>query len=198
MFRLNFMISIHWVVIFSFYSRVCLKYFRTITLKPCLSKSEFSFSEQPAVFYKRGVLKNFAIFTGKHLCRSFFFINLKTFRPSDQQLYQKGPPNRFFPVNITNFSRTSYLQNICERLLLVFYQLYALVVLQTAFHTSIYVMFMITNFFEPRMRKLILHHLVGSNCLEFRNGLLDSCIFKLNLGSDCQKLCFWQSLSKPS
>ena len=48
------------------------------------------------MFYKKGVLKNFAIFTRKHLCRSLFFINLKTFRPSDQQLYQKGPPTQVF------------------------------------------------------------------------------------------------------
>ena len=97
MFRLNFMIRIHCAVIFSFYSRVCLKCFRTITLKSCLSKSEFSFSEQPLVFYKKGVLKSFTIFTGKHLCRSLFFINLKTFRPSGQQLYQKGSPTQVFP-----------------------------------------------------------------------------------------------------
>ena len=96
MFRLNFMIRIHCAVIFSFYSRVCLKCFRTITLKSCLSKSEFSFSEQPLVFYKKGVLKSFTIFTGKHLCRSLFFINLKTFRPSGQQLYQKGSPTQVF------------------------------------------------------------------------------------------------------
>ena len=30
--------------------------------------------KQPAeVFYKKGVLENFAIFTGKHLCQSFIF-----------------------------------------------------------------------------------------------------------------------------
>ena len=34
------------------------------------------------------------------------------------------------------------------------------------------------------MGKLILNHLVGNNCPEFRNGLLDSDFFKLTLGSD--------------
>ena len=29
--------------------------------------------EPPQVFYKKGVHKNFAKFTGKHLCRSLFF-----------------------------------------------------------------------------------------------------------------------------
>ena len=45
--------------------------------------------------------------------------------------------------------------------------------------------FMITNLIEPRMWKLILNHLIGNNCPEFRNGLLDSYFFKLNLGNDC-------------
>ena len=29
--------------------------------------------QPPEVFYKKGVLKNFAKFTGKHLCQSLFF-----------------------------------------------------------------------------------------------------------------------------
>ena len=37
------------------------------------------FQEQPPeVFYKKGVHKNFAIFTGKHLCWSLFLIKLQT------------------------------------------------------------------------------------------------------------------------
>ena len=49
---------------------------------------------------------------------------------------------------------------------------------------------MITNLIEPRMGKLILSHLIVNNCLEFRNGLLDSYFFKLTLGSDCLELWF--------
>ena len=30
-------------------------------------------SSRPEVFYKKGVLENFAKFTGKHLCQSLFF-----------------------------------------------------------------------------------------------------------------------------
>ena len=30
-------------------------------------------SNRPEVFYKKGVLRNFAKFTGKHLCQSLFF-----------------------------------------------------------------------------------------------------------------------------
>ena len=50
---------------------------------------------------------------------------------------------------------------------------------------------MITNLIEPHIGKLILKHLIGNDCLEFHNGLLDSSFFKLTLGSDCLELCFW-------
>ena len=39
--------------------------------------------QPPHVFYKKGVLKNFAIFTRKHLCSSFFLTKLQAFRPSE-------------------------------------------------------------------------------------------------------------------
>ena len=50
---------------------------------------------------------------------------------------------------------------------------------------------MITNLIEPRVRKLILKHLIGNIFSEFRNGFLDSYFFKLTLGSDCLELYFW-------
>ena len=37
------------------------------------------------VFYEKAVLKNFAIFTGKHLCWSLFLIKLQTFRPDSKK-----------------------------------------------------------------------------------------------------------------
>ena len=48
-------------------------------------------------------------------------------------------------------------------------------------------MLMITNMIELRMRKLI----IGNNCLEFFNGLLDSYFFKITEGSDFLELFFW-------
>ena len=48
------------------------------------------------VFHKKAILKNFAIFTGKHLCWNFFF-NKK---------------------RLEKFLRTLILKNICKRLLL--------------------------------------------------------------------------------
>ena len=34
-------------------------------------------NQSPDVFFKKGVLKNFAKFTGKHQCQSLFFDNLQ-------------------------------------------------------------------------------------------------------------------------
>ena len=53
---------------------------------------------------KKTILKNFLIFTGKHLRWSLF--------------NKKRLQHRCFPVNIKKFFRTAFLKNICERLLL--------------------------------------------------------------------------------
>ena len=55
---------------------------------------------------KKYALKNFAKFTGKHLCQSLFF----------NKLLKKRLWHRCFPVNFPKFSRTSYLQNSSGRL----------------------------------------------------------------------------------
>ena len=47
------------------------------------------------------------------------------------------------------------------------------------------------NFIFCAVGKLILTHLIGNNCSEFRNGFLDSYVFKPTLGSDYFELCFW-------
>ena len=38
--------------------------------------------QPPEVFYKKAILKNFVIFTGKHLCWSLFFNKLKKETPA--------------------------------------------------------------------------------------------------------------------
>ena len=55
---------------------------------------------------------------------------------------------------------------------------------------------MATNLIEPCMGKLILNHLTGNNCPDFRKEDLDSYFFKLTLGSDCLELCFWAVVFK--
>ena len=61
------------------------------------------------VFRKKGVLKNFAIFTRKYLCWSLFDVFWVNF-------IKKRLQHRYFPVNITKFLRTPILKNIWERL----------------------------------------------------------------------------------
>ena len=65
---------------------------------------------------REGVLRNFAKFTGKHLCQSLFFNKVAGLRPAT--LLKKRFWHRCFPVNFAKFIRTSFLQNTTERLLL--------------------------------------------------------------------------------
>ena len=65
--------------------------------------------QPPEVFRKKGVLKNFAIFTRKHLCWSLFGVLGVNF-------IKKRLQHRYFPVNITKLLRKSILKNIWERL----------------------------------------------------------------------------------
>ena len=55
---------------------------------------------------KKGVLRNFAKLTGKHLCQSLFFNKVASLRPVN------------FPVNFVKFLRIPFLQNTSGRLLL--------------------------------------------------------------------------------
>ena len=64
---------------------------------------------------KKGVLGNFAKFTGKYLCQSFFF-NKVAGLPTT--LLKKRLWHRCFPVNFAKFLRTPFLENTSGRLLL--------------------------------------------------------------------------------
>ena len=65
---------------------------------------------------RKGVLKNFAKFTGKHLCQSLFFNKVAGVKPAT--LLKKRLWHRCFPVNFAKFLRTPFLQNTSGRLLL--------------------------------------------------------------------------------
>ena len=56
-------------------------------------------------FVKRGVLRNFTKFTGKHLCQSLFLIKLQV-RPAT--LLKKRLWHKCFPVNFVKFLRTLF------------------------------------------------------------------------------------------
>ena len=55
---------------------------------------------------KKGVLRNFAKFTGKHLCQSLFFNKVAGLRPAS--LLKKRHWHGCFPVNFAKFLRTLF------------------------------------------------------------------------------------------
>ena len=67
------------------------------------------------MLYKKAVLKNFAISTGKHLCWSLFLTKLLAYGPA---ILLKETPTQLFPVSIAKFLRIHILKNNFERLLL--------------------------------------------------------------------------------
>ena len=72
-------------------------------------------SSRPEVFCRKGVLRNFAKFIGKHLCQSFFF-NQVPGRPAN--LFRKILWHRCFPVNFAKFLRTPLFTERFQWLLL--------------------------------------------------------------------------------
>ena len=69
------------------------------------------------VFCKKGVLKNFAKFTGKHLCQSLFFNKVSGLRP--ETLLKERLWRRCFPMNFAKFLRTPFLIEHLQSLLLL-------------------------------------------------------------------------------
>ena len=61
-------------------------------------------SSRLEVFCRKGVLRNFAKFTGKHLCQILFFNKVAGFRPST--LSKKRLWHWCFPANFAKFLRT--------------------------------------------------------------------------------------------
>ena len=63
--------------------------------------------KQPSeVFCKKGVLGNFAKFTGKHMCQSLFFNEVAGSRPAT--LLKGRPWHRCFPVNFAKISKNTF------------------------------------------------------------------------------------------
>ena len=72
---------------------------------------------------KKGVLRNFAKFTGKHLCQSLFFNKVIDLRLVT--LLKKKLWHRCFCMNFSEFLRTPFLQNTSRQLLLkIFFKLF--------------------------------------------------------------------------
>ena len=63
-------------------------------------------SSRPEVFFKKDVRRNFAKFTGKHLCQSPFTNKVAGLRPAI--FFKKRFWHRRFPANFTKFLRTPF------------------------------------------------------------------------------------------
>ena len=68
-------------------------------------------SRSSQIFFMTGLLKNFAIFTGKHLYWSLFLIKLQDWRLVF--LLKETPTQVFFSMNIARFLKTAFLWNTC-------------------------------------------------------------------------------------
>ena len=82
-------------------------------LKP---KASLYRSSRLQMFFETDVLKNFSIFTGKHLCRGFFFNKVAGLHAWD--FIKKRLQYRCFPVNIAKFLRTAFIKQHLRWLLL--------------------------------------------------------------------------------
>ena len=76
----------------------------------------------------KGILRNLAKFTRKHLCQSLLFNKVADL--GSTTLLKKRLWHRYFPVNFVKFLRRPFSQNTSERLVLWIYS-YSLVFLST-------------------------------------------------------------------
>ena len=99
-------------------SKFAARYYKFVNVRRCpdnsylftaLSLRRIQKKSRPEVFCKKGVLENFARFTGKYLCRSICFNNVAGLRPA--ALLKRRSWHRCVPVNFATFSRTSFLYN---------------------------------------------------------------------------------------
>ena len=63
-------------------------------------------SSRPQMFFEIGVLENFAIFTGKHLYRSLFLLELQALRT-----YKKETPTQVFSCECCKIFMKAFLED---------------------------------------------------------------------------------------
>ena len=64
----------------------------------------------PEVFYKKGVLRNFAKFTGKHLCQRVFFNKVAGLRPQAFKFIKKDSLAKVFSSEFCEFSKNIFFK----------------------------------------------------------------------------------------
>ena len=91
------------------------KYFMRFSyLATCVTSLDRSSHRRCSV--RKGVLRNFAKFTGKRLCQGLFFNKVAGLRPAT--LLKKRLWRRCFPMNFAKFLKTTFLQDPSVRLFL--------------------------------------------------------------------------------
>ena len=96
-------IELPWCLTFIFYQKY---FYDKMDLKLFYFHVTNYRSSRPEVFCRKGLLRNFATFTGKHLCQSLFFNKVAGLRPAT--LSKKRLWHRCFPVNVAKFLRTPF------------------------------------------------------------------------------------------
>ena len=92
------------------------KYQFIINLFTSLLQMKLFKSSQQRCSVKKGFLRNFAEFTGKHLCQSLFFTQVAA-QPAT--LLKKRLWHRCFPENFAKFLRTPFFKEHLQWLLLI-------------------------------------------------------------------------------
>ena len=94
------MISIKYNTIKSYYAKSAMRETKG------WNRMSFYRSSRQMCSMRKGVLRNFTKFTGKHLCQSLFFNKVAGLRFAP--LLRKRLWGRFFPVNFAKFLRTPF------------------------------------------------------------------------------------------
>ena len=100
---------------FSSATRISYKFFTNLSIVKLEILRDHStiFRTATGLFHKNTILKNFVIFTGKHLCLSFFFNAMWVCN-----FIKKRLQHQYFLVNIAKLARTFILKNIYKQILL--------------------------------------------------------------------------------
>ena len=72
-------------------------------------KNKVFSSSRPEVFCKKFILKNFAKFTGKHLCQGLFFNKVAGLRPHACNSIKKETPALVFSCEFCEISNNTFL-----------------------------------------------------------------------------------------
>ena len=97
------------------------------SFQKCRSSHSHMFfrSSHPEVFCKKGFLRNFTKFTGKHLYQSLI-INKVVGLSLSLQFYWKRDSYRYFPMNFAKFLRTPFLtEHLKIGVLIINFQIFA-------------------------------------------------------------------------